>query len=132
MESRHVSVHIERSAADVYAFTADLANLPRWAAGLGGAIDVEGDTAVVRTPDGPARVTFVPRNEHGVLDHEVRTASGQTVQVPLRVVRDGDGAEVVLTVRPPAGATADEVERDVAAVRADLDRLRALLEAPPA
>lgn len=127
-ESRHLSVHVDRSADDVYAFAADPANLPRWAAGLGGAVVQEDGVVLVETPAGRARVTFVPRNEFGVLDHDVLTPAGETVHVPLRVVVDGDGCEVVFTVRPAPGAGDAEVERDVAAVTADLDRLRTLLE----
>ncbi len=33
-ESTHISVFIARTAADVYAYASDPANLPAWAAGL--------------------------------------------------------------------------------------------------
>ena len=36
--SRHVSVAIDRSPAEVYGFAADPLNLPHWAAGLSGTI----------------------------------------------------------------------------------------------
>ncbi len=114
-ESRFVSEYIDRPADAVYAFASDPANLPRWAAGLG--------------PDD--HVTFASRNEFGVLDHVVTTPSGETVAVPMRVVPDGDGAEVVFTVRRLPGMSDAELDRDAGLVAADLATLKRLMEARP-
>jgi hypothetical protein len=111
-ESIHVSEYIDRSPEEVYAFASDPANLPAWAAGLS-----PGD-----------RVTFAPRNEFGVLDHVVTTASGHTVGVPMRVLPDGGGAEIVFTVRRLPGMTDADLDRDVGLVAADLGTLKRLLE----
>ncbi len=73
-------------------------------------------------------MAFAPRNDLGVLDHVVTTPSGAVVHVPMRVVRDGDGAEVVFTVRREPGMTDAEFERDAGLVAADLERLKHLLE----
>jgi hypothetical protein len=127
-ESRHLSVYIDRPVTDVYAFASDPANLPRWASGLGSSVvQVDGDW-LVETPEGRVRVTFAPDNEYGVLDHDVLTPSGQTVYVPLRAVADGDGCEVVFTLRRSPGMTDAEFERDTALVGADLALLKKVLE----
>ncbi|WP_258725022.1 SRPBCC family protein [Cellulomonas sp. NS3] len=127
-DSRHLSVHIDRTVPDVYAFVVDPANLPRWAPGLGGGVTEEDGRWFVETPGGRARITFTPHNELGVLDHDVVTPTGETVHVPLRALPDGDGTEVVLTVRRSPGMSDADLERDVAAVRADLDLLKRVLE----
>lgn len=127
-ESRHLSVHVERSAADVYAFASQPTNLPRWAPGLGSAVVHEGGDWFVETPAGRARVRFAPANELGVLDHEVLTPTGETVHVPLRAIPDGDACEVVFTLRRAPGMTDDELDRDEALVRADLARLKEVVE----
>lgn len=128
-ESRHLSVHIDRPVTEVYAFASNPLNLARWASGLGSAV-VQGDGhVVVETVQGPVRVTFAPHNEYGVLDHEVRTPSGETVYVPLRVIADDDGCEVVFTLRRSPGMTDAELERDAGLVTGDLDRLKRVLEA---
>ncbi|HZG93381.1 MAG TPA: SRPBCC family protein [Mycobacteriales bacterium] len=49
-ESRHLSVHIDRPLAEVYAFAADPANLPRWAPGLGSAVVQEDGQWTSRRP----------------------------------------------------------------------------------
>ncbi len=127
-ESRHLSVYIDRPMPEVYAFASDPANLPRWAAGLGSSVVREQQDWFVETPRGRVRVTFAPQNEYGVLDHEVVTPSGDTVYVPLRAIADGEGCEVVFTVRRSAGMTDAEFERDVALVTADLALLKEVLE----
>ncbi|MCZ7436552.1 SRPBCC family protein [Micromonospora sp. WMMC241] len=127
-ESRHLSVHIDRPVAEVYAFASDPANLPRWAPGLGGSVTRESGDWFVDTPEGRARLTFAPANEYGVLDHEVRTPSGETVYVPLRAIADGDGTEVVFSLRRGPGMSDTEYERDTALVESDLARLKAVLE----
>jgi hypothetical protein len=127
-ESRHLSVHIDRPVAEVYAFASDPATMPRWAAGLGSSMLREGGHWFVETPGGRARVTFTPDNEYGVLDHVVVTPSGEAVYVPLRAIADGDGCEVIFTVRRLPGMTDAEFDRDAGAVTADLARLKAVLE----
>lgn len=128
MESRHVSVVVRRSPAEVYAFAREPLNLPRWAAGLAQAeVRVDGDEVFVESPMGAVRVVFTPANELGVLDHVVHLPDGEAVLNPLRVVAHPDGAEVVFTVRQLDLMDA-QFAADVAAVGADLERLKELLE----
>lgn len=128
MQSRHVSTVIHRTPAEVYAYAAEPDHLPAWAAGLAEApVTREGDTLLVESPMGQVRVQFVPRNEHGILDHDVVLPSGTVVTNPIRVMAHPDGAEVLFTVRQ-IELTDDELERDVRTVEADLARLKAVLE----
>src|SRR4026209_2369058 len=127
-ESRHLSVHIDRPVWQVYAFASDPANLPRWAPGLGSSVVRMDDDWFVETPAGRVQVTFAPANGYGVLDHEVLTPSGETVYVPLRAIADGDGCEVVFTLRRSPGMSDTEFERDTALVNGDLALLKKVLE----
>ena len=127
--SRHLSVHIDRPVAEVYAFASDPANLPRWAPGLGSSVVPEDGRWFVENPAGRVRVTFAPENAYGVLDHEVLTPAGETVYVPLRAIPDGEGCEVVFTLRRSPGMTDAEFERDTALVDGDLALLKRVLEA---
>ena len=131
-ESRHLSVYIDRPVAEVYVFASNPANLPRWAPGLGTSVVRQEQNWFVETPQGRLRVTFAPENEYGVLDHEVVTPSGDTVYVPLRAIADGDGCEVIFTLRRSPGMTDAEFERDTALVSGDLALLKKVLEGPPA
>ena len=128
MESRHISTHIDRPVREVYDYASDPANLPAWAAGLGSSIERVDGRWVMESPMGRIVVDFAPSNEYGVLDHDVTLPSGQTVHNPFRVIADGDGSEVVFTVRRPPEATDEEFERDAAAVLADLRSLKQKVE----
>jgi Polyketide cyclase / dehydrase and lipid transport len=132
MESRHVSIWIEADPETVYEYAADPQTWPKWAAGLAeGGLRQSADGWVADSPMGQVTVEFAPPNEFGVLDHVVRLPSGEAVYNPLRVIPGGVGerrSEVVFTVRRRAGMTDEEFDADAAAVAADLDVLRRLLQ----
>ncbi|MGC9409476.1 SRPBCC family protein [Streptomyces sp. DZ1-3] len=128
-QSRHVSVHVDRTVDEVYAYASDPANLPAWAHGLGESMEqVDGRWFAASSPMGRVEVAFVPRNDLGVLDHHVTLPSGQTVHNPVRVIADGAGSEVVFTVRRQPGTSDADFERDASTVAADLARLKELLD----
>ena len=131
--SFHLSVHVDRSAEQVYRYVADPEHLPQWAAGLGGSIEQREGRWVADSPMGEVEVRFVPENPFGVLDHDVTLPDGTTVTNPLRVLPDGAaGCEVVFTLRRAEGVTDEAFDADAAAVRSDLATLRRLMEAAPA
>jgi hypothetical protein len=114
-ESRHVSVWVEVSASAAYGFISDPENLPRWVAGL--------DLAAVE-------FDFAPVNKLGVLDHVVRLGADAFYN-PMRVLPAGveqDSCELVFSVRRRPGMSDAEFDADAAAVEADLQTLRGLLE----
>ena len=133
MESRHVSTWIEATAETVYEFAADPQTWPEWAAGLAeGGLRQTADGWVADSPMGQVTVEFTPPNGFGVLDHVVRLPSGEAVYNPLRVIPGGvreARCEVLFTVRRRDGMTAEQFDADVAAVAADLETLRRLVEA---
>lgn len=130
MESRHLGVVIRREPAAVAAFARE--HLAEWAAGLAAGDprpDADDPAAlVVDSPMGEVRVRFAPANDLGVLDHAVELPDGSVVLNPLRVLPHPHGAEVVFTLRRLDGVTDESFETDAAAVRADLTRLRTLLD----
>jgi hypothetical protein len=64
------------------------------------------------------------------MDHWVRLDAKRTVYVPLRVIENGDGAEVMLTLFRQPGMTDEKFAEDADWVRRDLERLKALAEHP--
>jgi hypothetical protein len=127
MLSRHVSVVIATSPELAYAFAVDPTNLPRWAAGLvTTTLRPDGDAWVADTPDGLLRIRFAPRNDVGVLDHEVTLPSGETTYNPFRIMPHPDGCEAVFTIRQ-LGLSDAELDRDARLVGSDLTRLGELL-----
>ena len=115
--------------AEVYAYASDPANLPEWAPGLGSSVEQVDGRWFVETPDGRVGVAFAPPNDYGVLDHEVTLPTGDVVYNPMRVVADGDGSEVVFSLRRLPEMSDQDFDRDAGLVQADLTRLKRVLEA---
>jgi hypothetical protein len=130
LQTRHVSVRIDRPVGEVYAYASQPPRLTEWAAGLTSSIEQLDGEWVSASPMGRLVIEFAPPNDFGVLDHRVTMPSGETVDNPMRVVADGAGAEVVFTVRQRPGMSDEEFEGDCAAVHADLTTLKRLLESP--
>jgi len=128
-ESRHVSELIDRPAAEVYEYASDPANLPNWAPGLGSSVENVDGQWFVETESGRVGVAFAERNKYGVLDHDVTLPSGEVIYNPMRVVPNGDGCEVVFSVRRLPDMSDDDFARDAGLVQADLTRLKHVLEA---
>jgi hypothetical protein len=127
--SIQVSEWIDRPAADVYEYVRRPANLAEWAPGLGAGVRQVDGRWFVETPDGLVGVEFAPRNDFGVLDHDVTFPSGQTYYNPMRVTACDGGSEVVFSVRRLPGTSEQEHARDAGLVAADLARLKLVLEA---
>ncbi|MET0326743.1 MAG: SRPBCC family protein [Ilumatobacteraceae bacterium] len=129
-ESVHLGTSIERSAAEVYAYVTDPTNLSAWAAGLAQSPlhQVDGEW-VADSPLGRVVVAFVAPNDLGVADHDVTLPSGETVTNPMRVLANGDGCDVVFSVRRRPEMSDADFAADADAVSRDLATLRAVMEA---
>ena len=125
----HISQSVRCSARTAYAFARDPANLPAWAAGLGGPVTKVDGRWRMSTPEGDVLLEFVEVNDLGVLDHTVVLPDGTSVANPMRVLPDGDDeCEVVFTLRRQPAMTDADFDRDVAAVARDLRTLQQVLE----
>lgn len=122
-----VSVYIAVDPAAVYAFAADPLNLPAWAPGFVQAVERRGDFWVARTTLGDATFRFAPPNALGVLDHDVELPHGR-FHNPMRVIPNGTGSEVLFTLMQLPGVTDEQFAADMHTVRADLLRLKQVLE----
>ena len=129
VDSLTITIRIERSPQATYAFAAAPENMARWAAGLGASFEQRGEEWIAESKQGPVTVRFTPRNAFGVLDHHVTLPDGTTVYMPMRVIANGDGSEVLLTMLRLPHMDNATLRADAEAVRRDLERLKALLEA---
>ena len=129
LEAHHLTITINRPFAEVNDFLAVPANFEHWAAGLGnGFYQVNGNEWVFGNPDAPTKIRFTPKNEFGVADHTVYPQPGVEVYVPMRVVANQSGSEVIFTLFRPPEMTDQQLADDSAAVRRDLEKLKAILE----
>jgi len=102
---------------------------PKWASGLAESdFRREDDQWLAQGPDGPIRIRFTPHNAHGVMDHSVEFGDGKMVDIPLRVVRNGDGAEVMLTLFRQPDMDDERFAADAKWINRDLRALKLLIE----
>jgi hypothetical protein len=130
LESRTLSVWIEREWRQVYEAVWRPLDFRRWASGLSqSAMERDGDMWWrAMSSDEPIRIRFSEHNEFGVMDHWVEVGAGTTVYVPMRVVANGQGAEVLFTLFRQPDMSDEKFAADMAWVERDLLALKALAE----
>lgn len=126
--SRTVSVAIGRSPAEVYDFVADPANLPLWATAFCRSVRQEAGQWVVDTPDGVVGIRFIERNTAGLLDHWVSPPGRPEMHMPMRVVPNAMGSEVLLTIFQQPDQSDEKHVEDARWMERDLRMLKAVLE----
>jgi hypothetical protein len=98
VESRTITVRTDRPFDRVYEFLVDSANWNQWAFGLGRKIRRSQDGWIADSDGGVARAQFTARNSFVVVDHTVIRASGERVYVPMRLLGNSSGCELLFTL----------------------------------
>lgn len=125
LASRTYSISIDRDWQALYEAVWRPEIFPKWASGLTESnLRQDGDGWLADGPDGPVRICFSPHNAYGVMDHVVETGDGRAVHVPLRIIANGDGAEVMLTLFRQPGMSDEDFARDAKWITRDLRALR--------
>ena len=128
LESRTLGATIACPPRKVYEFVSNPENLPRWAAGLCKSVRKSDSGWIADTPQGPMQIRFAEKNDLGMLDHYVTPAQGVEVYVPMRVVPNGSGSEVIFTLFKTPKMSDKQFAEDVGMVQRDLKTLKSVLE----
>ena len=128
LDARAISIAIACPYERAYAFAHVPENFASWAAGLSNGLRCVDGAWRGDTPAGEAIMRFSPRNDHGVLDHHVLLPGRPEIYIPLRMIANGAGTEVVFTLFRQPGMDDAAWEADEQLVRRDLETLRTLLE----
>lgn len=129
MLARTYSVSIRHDWRELYERIWRPDFFPKWASGLAESdLRKDGDEWLADGPEGPIRIRFTPYNDYGVMDHFVDAGDGNVVHIPLRVVQNGDGAEVMLTLFRQPEMNDERFAADAKWVNRDLKSLKALIE----
>jgi len=126
--SRNLSVTINRNVRDVYDFVRVPENFARWASGLGKSLQRVDGEWLAETREGTVRIRFSERNEFGVLDHWVSAKPGLQIYVPMRVIPNGSGCELIFTLFRLPEMSDEAFAADAEWVMRDLTTLKNLLE----
>lgn len=128
MKSHTISISIKKDLKTVYEFISNLENLPRWASSTFPSIKEINGEWLIDTPQGQNKVKLTERNNFGILDHYVELPFGVEVFIPMRVVKNNDGSEVMVTVFQTTEMTNEVYEKDLQTVNIDLNKLKTLIE----
>ena len=126
--SRTLSVSINCPPSKVYGFVSNPENLPNWAPAFCKSIKKSNAGWIMDTPQGPMKVRFVEKNDLGVVDHYVSPAPGLEVYVPMRVLPNRSGSEVIFTVFRLPEMSDEKYAEDIGLVERDLRTLKNVLE----
>ena len=130
LPDRTITINVNRPYQAVYNFLAEPENFPSWAKGMGDLNFVYGDW-MLQTPQGAATVRFSIRNSFGIVDHFITIAGVGEIYIPMRVIENGDGAQIIFTLFHQPEMTFEQFENDITAVEKDLLTLKTLLEESP-
>lgn len=127
LRSRTVSVSIAVPPGQVIDYVSDPKNLPDWS--FFSSVLETPSGWVATTPQGSSvGIRFEVSEEFGVVDHFVTPPDRDEIHVPMRVVPNRGGSEVLFTLfRMPNMSEAD-FAKDREVVVEDLARLREVLE----
>ena len=129
LEAKTISVSINCNWRDLYEAFWKPETFPKWASGLSNSsLEKAGEDWKARGPEGPIRIKFTDYNPFGVMDHWVDLGQGRVIYVPLRVVENDKGAEVLLTLFRQPEVTDRKFAEDEDWVKRDLLALKALAE----
>jgi hypothetical protein len=126
-DCRTISISIKRNWQAVYEAIWRPEDFPKWASGLSRSrLEKHGEEWKAEGAEGPITIRFAQHNAFGVMDHDVHLSDGSIVYVPLRVIQNGEGAEVMLTLFRQPGMSEAKFAEDEAWVKRDLVALAAL------
>ncbi|MDD4968538.1 MAG: hypothetical protein PHT07_03820 [Paludibacter sp.] len=125
---KNISISINRTADEVYQFTSNPENLPKWASGFVHAVTRQNGHWVGETDFGNVIIDFTAPNSFGILDHQVTLPGGEAVNNPMRVIKNNLGCEVIFTLFWIPSRTVEQFNEDVRLVIGDLQNLKEILE----
>ena len=129
LEAKVITCSVQRSAQDLYEMLWRPESFTLWASGLSSSLRECNDGSWEGPgPSEPIRITFTKHNNFGVMDHWIDLGDGHIVYVPLRIVSNEDGCEVMLTLFRQPGFSPDKFVDDEAWVRRDLAALKKLAD----
>jgi hypothetical protein len=129
-ESRTLSISINRNWRRVYEAVWQPQYFTRWASGLSqSGLERDGsEWWKAQGPEGPIRIRFSDHNAFGVMDHCVDLGNGVEVYVPMRIIPNAEGAEILFTLFRQPNMSDEKFVADAAWVARDLQALKSLIE----
>ncbi|OON38537.1 polyketide cyclase [Izhakiella australiensis] len=128
LPSHVVTQTIARNWVDLYETIWKPTFFPRWAAGLSQSeMSPQGERWKTSGPAGEVLIRFTDHNPYGIMDHYVDSGLGKEVYVPMRIIANEQGAQVMITLFCDSLTSEAHFAEDIAAVERDLQTLNQLM-----
>lgn len=102
MKAKTITVTLAAEPQQVFAFLTQPENLPRWNAALCRSVRREGDEWVADSPRGSLSVRWVRDDRSGLVDLVLQVSGAELIWA-MRILSNGSGAELIITVVQPQG-----------------------------
>lgn len=128
LSSHTLSLAIQRNWVDLYETIWKPEFFPKWASGLSqGPLEQDGDSWRGRGPQGPVKVRFTEHNPFCIMDHYIDSGYSKEIFVPMRIVANEEGSQVLITVFRQPLLSDDKFAQELEWVKRDLQALHTLL-----
>jgi len=128
LPSQTVSLTIPRNWIDLYETIWKPDYFPKWISDLSqSSLVQEGNYWKATGSDETVKIRFTDHNPFGVMDYYLDRGFGNEVYVPMRVLGNEEGAEVLITVFHQPLLSDEKFAQDVEGVTCDLQALHTLL-----
>lgn len=128
LSSHTLSVAIPRNWVDLYETIWKPEFFPKWASGLSKTpLEQDGNVWRGRGPLGAVKVRFTEHNPYCIMDHYVDTGLSKEIFVPMRIVANGAGSQVLITLFRQPLLSDERFAQELEMVKQDLQTLHTLL-----
>lgn len=124
LPSHTLSVTITRHWLDLYETIWKPDYFPKWVSQLGDApLQAEGSYWRAKGAEGVLKVRFTGHNSYGVMDHWIDNGFGKEIYMPMRIVPNQEGAQVLLTFFRQPFTSDEKFQQELAVLQQNLQRL---------
>lgn len=128
LSSHTLSVAIPRNWVDLYETIWKPEFFSKWASGLSQTpLEPDGNCWRGTGPMGAVKVRFTEHNPFCIMDHYVNTGLSKEVFVPMRIVANGAGSQLLITLFRQPLLSDERYAQELERVKNDLQTLRNLL-----
>jgi RNA recognition motif-containing protein len=129
LRSKTIAASVTWDPQTAFDWIADPQNLPRWHSSFCRSLGVENDALVVQSPRGPVGVRFITDDRARILDFIMRCRTVD-LAASFRVLPNGEGAEIVVTLVQPRGFPDHFFQEQVRWMENGLRNLRKIAQGP--
>lgn len=122
------SIYIDCDAHKVFKFTSNLENLPKWGSSVCKTVKKTDSGYMCESPMGEKKIRTVTDGKLGVIDQYLSLSRSDELMMPIRVIPNGSGAEVLCTMFQHSDLSDEKYEEQLSSMQMELDRLKDLME----